>query len=269
MPHHSLAFKFSVAWLALMALLSLLADGLPLPSPDAQDLNNMLAGPSGSHWLGADSLGRDILARTVHGLRLTFLVSFASVGLALVIGTCLGISAGYIGGWYDRGLSLGLNVLLAFPPLVLIVALVAYPGNMLIKIIASLALVFVPSITRIARASTLRFARLDFVAAAKVAGLSHHRIITRELMPNVLPVLLAYAFLLLGIGALAEAGLSYLGLGMPPSVPTLGGMMAAEQARILDAPHAVFFPGLVLFLTIFAINIVGERFNAGSEGARR
>jgi peptide/nickel transport system permease protein len=252
-----------------LAVLSLGADWLPLPSPDEQDLNNMLAGPSMTHWMGADSLGRDILARMVHGLRLTFFVSFASVGLALVIGTVLGVSAGHVGGWYDRVLGLCLNVLLAFPPLVLIVALVAYPGNMMSKIIVALTVVFVPSITRIARAATLRFSRLDFVAAARVAGLSDGRIIARELMPNVLPVLLSYAFLLLGIGALAEAGLSYLGLGMPPSVPTLGGMMAAEQGRLLDAPHAVFFPGLVLFLTIFAINVVGERFNAHSEGARR
>jgi peptide/nickel transport system permease protein len=204
----------------------------------------------------------------VHGLQLTFLVSFSSVGIALVIGAALGVTSGYIGGAFDRTLGLFMNVLLAFPPLVLIVALVAYPGNVLLKIIAALALVFVPSVTRIARASTMRFARLEFIAAAKVAGLSHGRIIARELLPNVVPVLLAYAFLLLGIGALAEASLSYLGLGLPPSEPTLGGMMAAEQGRILDAPHAVFFPGLVLFITIFAINIVGEHLN-GDAGRTR
>jgi peptide/nickel transport system permease protein len=248
----------SLAWLALVAFATLGAGWLPLADPTRQSLLRMLAAPSLEWWFGTDSLGRDIFSRTVHGFRITFAVSLGSVALALVVGGALGIVAGYFRGPVERAILIAVNVLLAFPPLVLIIAMVAYPGNALVKVIIALGIVFIPAVVRIARANTLLFSEKEFMTAARAAGMSDLRLIVRELLPNLIPALLAYCLLLVAIGALAEAGLSYLGLSVPPPTPTLGQMMASEQANVLESPHAVFFPAGMLFLTIFALNLVGE-----------
>jgi peptide/nickel transport system permease protein len=131
-------------------------------------------------------------------------------------------------------------------------------------VIVALGIVFTPAVVRIARANTLRLSELEF-DAARAAGMgdAHH---LRELLPNLVPALLAYALLLVAVGALAEAGLSFLGLGVPPPAPSLGSLMASEQSRVMDAPHAVFFPALMLFLTIFALNLVGEQIQKRIDG---
>ncbi|MCX7214727.1 MAG: ABC transporter permease [Burkholderiales bacterium] len=262
----SWTYPVALAWLGLVALATLLAGWLPIEDPLKQSLENMLAAPDADRWFGADSLGRDVFSRTVHGFRVTFAVSLGSVALALMAGSVLGICAGYFRGWVERAILMGVNVLLAFPPLVLIIAMVAYPGQALLKVVLALGIVFMPAVTRIARANTLRFSEQDFVTAARAAGMSDARVIVRELLPNLVPSLLAYSLLLVAIGALAEAGLSYLGLSVPPPVPTLGAMMASEQSRVLEAPHAVFFPAAMLFLTIFALNLVGEEMQRRIDG---
>jgi peptide/nickel transport system permease protein len=248
----------AAGWLVLVVLAALFAGALPIDSPLAQDLEQMLAPPGLQHWFGADSLGRDVFARTLHGLRVTFAVSLGAVTLALLAGTALGLCAGYFRGRPERAILLGVNVLLAFPPLVLVIAATAWPGDALPKVIAALAIVFVPAVTRLARVATLRVGGQAFVLAARAAGMRPLRLICTELLPNVLPPLLAYGLLMVSLAALAEAALGFLGLGVPPPVPTLGSMMAAEQARVLEAPHAVFFPGGVLLLTTLALNLVGE-----------
>lgn len=248
----------SSIWLILVFGLSATTTWLPLDDPTKQSLMNMLGSPSAAHWFGSDSLGRDVLSRTIHGFRITCIVSLGSVAVALLIGGTLGIWAGYFGGWVDRVISVAVNVMLAFPPLVLIIAMVAYPGDALIKVIVALGIVFVPAVIRIARANTLRLAEREFVTAARAAGMSDSRLIVRELLPNLVPALLAFCLLLIAIAALAEASLSYLGLSVPPPTPTLGQMMASEQVNVLEAPHAVFFPAAMLFLTIFCLNLLGE-----------
>ena len=258
MRRYPWSFVVAVAWLGLVVMSTLLADLLPLADPLRQSLMSMLAPPDAQRWFGADSLGRDVFSRSIHGFRITLVVSLGSVGLALLVGGALGICAGFFRGWVEKAIMTGVNVLLAFPPLVLIIAMLAYPGQPLLKVIVALGIVFVPSVTRISRANTLRFAELDFVTAARAAGMGSRRIIVRELLPNLVPALLAYSLLLLAVAAVAEAGLSFLGLGVPPPSPSLGSMMAEEQSRVMDAPHAVFFPALMLFLTIFALNAVGE-----------
>ncbi|MFO1196182.1 MAG: ABC transporter permease [Burkholderiaceae bacterium] len=266
MSRAPLGYRLSLAWLALVAFAALAAPWLPIADPLRQSLPDMLAAPGAGRWFGADSLGRDVFARTVHGFRVTLAVSFGSVLLALVFGGALGIVAGYFRGWVERTIMTAVNVLLAFPPLVLVIAMVAYPGNALLKVIVALGIVFVPSVTRIARAGTLRLAALDFVTAARAAGMGHARMLWRELLPNLVPSLLAFGLLMLAVAALAEAGLSFLGLGVPPPTPTIGSMMAGEQSRALDAPHAVFLPALALFLTIFALNLVGEELRRRVDG---
>jgi peptide/nickel transport system permease protein len=266
MARTPMTFKLALAWLGLVVAATLLADWLPLRNPLSQSLPQMLAGPEPGLWFGADSLGRDVLSRTVHGFRITLVVSLASVVLALVAGTAVGVCAGYFRGRTEQGILMLIDVLLAFPPLVLVIAMVAYPGSALLKVVIALAIVFTPATTRIARANTLRFSELEFVTAARAAGMSDWRIIWRELLPNLVPPMLAYGLLLVAVAALAEAALSFLGLGVPPPAPTLGAMMAGEQSRVMDAPHAVFFPAGMLFLTIFALNLVGEEVQRRHDG---
>lgn len=245
-------------WLLVILLLTLTATWLPLKDPSSQSLMGMLAEPNGEHWLGADSLGRDIFSRIIHGFQITWAVSLGSVILGLLVGGVLGICAGFFRGWTERIILTGTNILLAFPPLVLIIAMVAYPGQALLKVIIALGIVFIPSFTRIARANTLRFSEQEFVTAARAAGMGNTRLIARELLPNLVPSLLAYSLLVLAVAAVAEAGLSFLGLGVPPPTPSLGTMMASEQANVMMAPHAVFFPAIALLVTIFALNVIGE-----------
>jgi peptide/nickel transport system permease protein len=264
-----ISVSLSLTWLALVALAALAAGWLPIEDPTKQSLLRMLAPPAVDRWFGADSLGRDVFSRTIYGFRITFAVSFGSVALGLVVGGALGIAAGYFRGPVERAILMGANVLLAFPPLVLVIAMVAYPGQPLLKVIVALGIVFMPAVTRIARANTLVFSEREFVTAARAAGMSDFRLIVRELLPNLVPALLAYCLLLVAVAALAEAGLSYLGLSVPPPTPTLGQMMASEQANVLDAPHAVFFPAGMLFLTIFALNLVGEEVQRRIDGRAR
>jgi peptide/nickel transport system permease protein len=259
-------YLLALLWLALVLLATLLADWLPMHDPMAQSLENMLASPGAQRWFGADSLGRDVFSRSIHGFRITLAVSLGSVALALLVGTVVGVCAGYFRGWIERVILMLIDVLLAFPPLVLVIAMVAYPGNALLKVIIALGIVFMPATTRIARANTLRFSELEFITAARAAGMSDLRIIWRELLPNLVPAMLAYGLLLVAIAALAEAALSFLGLGVPPPAPTLGAMMAGEQSRVMEAPHAVFFPAGMLFLTIFALNLVGEQIQRRHDG---
>ena len=197
---------------------------------------------------------------------ITLAVSLGSVALALVVGTVVGVCAGSFRGRVELVILRVIDVMLAFPPLVLVIAMVAYPGSALLKVVIALGIVFVPATTRIARANTLRFSGLEFVTAARAAGMSDMRIIWRELLPNLVPPMVAYGLLLVAVGALAEAALSFLGLGVPPPAPTLGAMMASEQSRVMDAPHAVFLPAGMLFLTIFALNLVGEEIQRRHDG---
>ena len=149
------------------------------------------------------------------------------------------------------------NVLLAFPPLVLIIAMVAYPGQALVKVIVALGIVFTPAVVRIARANTLRLSELEFVTAARAAGMGDARIILRELLPNLVPALLAYALLLVAVGALAEAGLSFLGLGVPPGTPSLGEMLAQGKNNI-DAWWISLSTFCVLVLTLLLLTFMGD-----------
>ncbi|GAA5232507.1 ABC transporter permease [Verticiella sediminum] len=258
--------RIALAWLALVCVATLAAAWLPLADPQYQSLTDMLASPSAAHWFGADSLGRDVLSRTVHGLRVTWAVSLGSVAIGLSIGSLLGICAGYFRGSVERMVLTGTNIVLAFPPLVLIIAMVAYPGQPLLKVVLALGIVFIPSFARIARANTLRYAEQEFITAARAAGMSDGRLILRELLPNLVPALLAYSLLVLAVAAVAEAGLSFLGLGIPPPTPSLGTMMSAEQATVMLAPHAVFFPAGVLFLTIYALNRLGDALQRRIDG---
>lgn len=247
-----------VAWLVLVVLAAVLSPWLPLPDPLEQDLMRMSEPPTNDRWFGSDGLGRDVFARILFGLRITLLVSIASVALGVLIGGLLGLLAGYYRGHVERWILAANNILMAFPPLVLVVALMAYPGAPLPKVILALGLVFASSFTRVTRINTLTFAQQNFVLAARATGMRNVRIMVREIGPNLVTPVMVFALLMVALAAVAEGTLSFLGLSIPPPAPTLGGMIAAEVGNMHEAPHAVFFPALVFFITIFALNRVGE-----------
>jgi peptide/nickel transport system permease protein len=245
-------------WLIVALTGAIAAPWLPLADPLNQDLMRMLEAPSAALWFGADSLGRDVLSRSLYGLRVTFLVGIGSVALGLLVGGSLGLVAGYFRGMPERIIMACNNVLLAFPPLVLAVAIMAYPGAAVPKLILILGLVLSSAFTRIARINTMQFAQQEFVVAAKAIGMRDLRIMLREILPNLVTPLMVFGLLSVALAAVAEGTLSFLGLSVPPPTPTLGSMIGSEVSSLRDAPHAVFFPAAMLFLTIFSLNRVGE-----------
>lgn len=246
--------------LAVISLVSvLMPELLPLPNPYRQRLLATLQPPSAAHLLGTDSLGRDVLARALSGLQISIVVAVGSVSGGLIIGSALGVMAGFYRGPADTVISAAMNVVLAFPPLVLATAIMAFAGASLMAVIAALGILFVPSYARIARANTLRLGEREFVLAARASGMTDARILCQEILPNLVVPLLTYSLLMVSIAIIGEGALSFLGLSIPPPRPTLGGMIAAERGNLLDAPWAVFGPAAILFLLILALNLVGDQ----------
>jgi peptide/nickel transport system permease protein len=232
---------------------------LPLPGAEATDFGNVLA-PIGTpgHWLGTDALGRDLLARCLHGGRVSLTVSLGAVGLGLVFGGALGIVAGYCGGTADAVISRCLDVLFAFPGLVLALTVASYLGPSLRNVTLAIAFYTVPAYARMARAGALRVREQNFVRAAQMFGGRGWYVGTRHILPNVLFLILTYAFVLIGIAMVIEAGLSFLGLGVPPPQPSWGQLIAMGKQDISDAPHIALVPGAFLFVTIAAFNRLGD-----------
>lgn len=246
------------AWLVGIVLAALLADALPLADPYEQDLGDMLAPPGLAHPLGADSLGRDILSRSVHAMRVSLVAGLGSVAVGLLVGGLIGMIAGYYRGRVESAAMTAMNIVLAFPPLILAIAITSAAGPPLPKVVIAIGVLFVPAFARIARANTLVYRNREFVLAAQAMGMRDARIVATEILPNLVPTLLAYSLLMVAVAIVAEASLSFLGLSVPPPTPSLGSMVASEQRNVLDAPYAVFCPAAVLFLTVLALNLVGE-----------
>lgn len=256
-------------WLVLVLFLVLAAGFLPLGDAYQQRLLQALQSPSASHWMGTDSLGRDVLARTIEGLRVSLSVGLGSVAMGLAFGGLLGLLAGYYRGWLDAGISALLTVILSFPPLILAMAIIAYAGATLGRVILALGVLFIPACARLVRAGVLRFVDREFITAARAAGQRDRYIVFRELLPNLYPPVLAYALLLVAIAVVAEASLSFLGLSVPAPQPSLGGMISAERGNLGLAPWAVFGPAAVLMATVLSLNIVGDQLQKAIDGTRR
>jgi peptide/nickel transport system permease protein len=255
-----------LAWIVTMTLASALAPVLPIQDPDAQDLMNVLQSPRAGHWFGTDSLGRDIFARAIYGLRVTLIVSIGSVLIGLVLGGGAGMLAGYFRGATDRALMAFNNTLLAFPAVVLVVAVMAYPGDALLKVTGVLGIVFAGTFARMARVNTRSLARQDFVTAARAMGMGHARVLVREIAPNLMPALTVFALIMIALAAVAEGTLAFLGLSVQPPTPTLGGMVSSEAASLREAPHAALLPALLLYLTVLSLHSLGERLQRRADG---
>ncbi|MGE0394177.1 MAG: ABC transporter permease [Vicinamibacterales bacterium] len=230
---------------------------LPL-DPVTQDLALRLAGPSWGHPFGLDELGRDILARLVTGARVSLLVGGVVVGVSALAGVALGAIAGYAGGLVDDAISRVMDVLLAFPGLLLAIALVAVLGPSLGHVVLALSLIGWVGYARLVRGHVLRAREWDFVQAARALGASTPRILVRHILPSALPAITVQATLGMGAAILSEASLSFLGLGVQPPAPSWGTMLNNGRVHLLDAPHLTVVPGLAIAVLVLGFNFLGD-----------
>jgi peptide/nickel transport system permease protein len=248
----------SLAFLLALGLLALCA---PLIAPypvTAQDVDNTLAGPSAAHLLGTDDLGRDVFSRMVHGGAATLYASGLAVGIGLLLGLPVGLLAGYSGGWIDDGISRFIDALLSFPSIVLAIAVTGALGIGLTNGMIAVGIVFSPQIARLVRARALVVRQELYVDAARCFGASTARILWRHVLPNTVQPVIVQVTLLLAAALLAEASLSFLGLGIQPPQPSWGSMLARAYQNMELAPEQMYPPGLAILLTALAFNTLGE-----------
>jgi peptide/nickel transport system permease protein len=251
-------FYAGVAVLILLAASSLLAPLLAPHDPLQQSLDKDLLAYSSDHPLGTDKLGRDILSRTIYGGRISLLTGIATVLISLVIGVAAGSLSGYLGGWLDLLLMRLVDILMAFPGILLAIALTAVLGPGLDHVILALCLIGWTGYARLVRGEILSLREREFVQAARGLGAPPRRIIIRHLIPNLLPPLLIQATFGLAAAIVAEGSLSFLGLGVEPPTPSWGSMLNDGRQFLLVAPHLTTYPGLALMFTVLALNIVGD-----------
>jgi peptide/nickel transport system permease protein len=243
----------------LLVIIALLAPWISPADPAAQNLPARLRAPSPSHWMGTDELGRDILSRVFYGARISLFVAVSVVLGCGLTGLTLGMLAGYHGGVFDRIVNLLLiNAFLSFPGVLLAIAFAAFFGPGIGKVILALIITGWAGYARLARAQVLKAKELEFVLAARSLGASHFRILLRHLLPNILQPVLIQATIGMAGAILAEATLSFLGLGVLAPLPSWGAMLNDARNHLFDAPHMVVFPALAVLLAVLAFNLLGD-----------
>ena len=226
--------------------------------PNAQDIAAAIDGPSSSHWLGTDQLGRDIATRLMYGARISLLIGVLAVGIGLLFGVPLGMIAGYYGGWADLAISRFADMMFAFTSILLALTLVAVLGVSLQNVIIAVGISVVPVIIRLVRSSVLSLREEPYVEAARALGASNLRIITRHVFRNSLTPVLVHGTLSIGVSILLAAGLGFLGLGVQSPTAEWGTMLGEGRQFIFSAPHLTTFPGIAIFLSIRAFNLLGD-----------
>jgi peptide/nickel transport system permease protein len=252
--------KLAIAGLVIivaLVLCALLAPWLAPFDPNAPDLDGDLEPPNGAHIMGQDELGRDILSRAIWGTRASMLVGFTVVGISLFFGVLIGSIAGYAGGLVDSFIMRIVDVLLAFPGILLAIAVAGILGPSLGNVIIALCLLGWVGFARLVRGQILSVREREYVVAARVTGAGPFRIVTRHVLPNVLAPVIVQATFGIATTILAEASLSFLGLG-PQNVPTWGGMLNNGVDYLMFAPHLSIFPGLMVMITVLAFNFLGD-----------
>jgi peptide/nickel transport system permease protein len=254
-------YKPGVVALVFLGLLSILAIAPGLFEPYSYteiDLTRRGEGPSMEHPMGFDMVGRDLLSRLIRGTRVAFLVGMSATAIALTIGVTVGATAGYFGGMVDSILSRIVDSIMAFPLIVLLITLAAVVGPGVRTTVFVIGLTVWAQYARVVRAEVLSVRERDFVTAARSAGASDPRIIFRHILPNVLGPVIVLASLAVGGIIILEAALSFLGLGVQPPTPSWGGMLADARPFITTYPHMPIFPGVMIFLTVIAFNLLGD-----------
>lgn len=243
---------------ALVSGSALLAPWLMPFDPAAQELARRLDGPTASHLFGLDELGRDILSRVLLGARVSLLVGVTVVGISASVGTMVGAIAGYVGGALDTIISRLMDVLMAFPGILLAIALVAVLGPSLTNVVLALVVIGWVSYARLVRGQVLRAREFDYVIAARALGAGTPRILVQHVLPTALPALTVQATLGMAGAILSEAALSFLGLGVQPPTPSWGTMINGGRGHLLDAPHLTIFPGIALAIVVLGFNFLGD-----------
>lgn len=249
----------SLVIILLVLVCAIFSELVATHDPIATDFDATFAGISTDHFLGTDNLGRDTFSRVVHGARTAIIVGLISVGIGLAIGMPYGLLAGYLGGWKDEFLMRVMDALYAFPAILLALIVIAALGTGVTNVMIAIGVVFVPVLARLVRGSTLSVKEMDFVLAAESTGASAPRVIFRHIMPNVLAPVIVQASLAVGFAIIAEAGLSFLGLGTQPPDPSWGSMLGAAQRFLLTGEgQLAIYPGLAIVLTVLAFNLLGD-----------
>jgi peptide/nickel transport system permease protein len=267
----------AIGWLAFVVLAALLAPFLPIDDPEALAEGSYLP-PSSNHWFGTDGSGRDVFSRVIWGGRASLLVGVGAVTIGLVVGGVLGLVAGYFRGASETVLTTLFDAMLAFPQLVLALALVAVFASgeevsttrRLVVLIGSLGIVAIPILGRITRANTLVWSQREFVTAALSLGARSRRVVWREVLPNVLPAMFSISLLGIAVAIVAEGGLSLLGVGVQPPMPSWGNIISENRNNVAASPWVIAFPTLFIFFTVLSLNFLGDvlraRFDVRESG---
>jgi len=259
----------SLVFLSALFVLAILAPVIAPYAPTAQNVNDTLAEPSWRHILGTDDLGRDVFSRLIHGAPATLYASLLAVSVACVIGIPVGLLAGFLGGWVDDGISRVIDTLMSFPGIVLAIGVTGALGIGLTNSMLAVGIVFSPQLARLVRAQTLVVKQELYVDAARCFGASLPRIIIRHIAPNAIQPVIVQVTLLLAVALLAEASLSFLGLGVQPPQPSWGAMLARAYNYMEIAPEQMYPPGIAILLTALSFNTLGEALRVALDPTRK
>ena len=245
-------------WLMLVALAAVAAPLLTPYAYDVQVLRDAYQPPSGAHWLGTDEFGRDLLTRLIYGARTSLSVSATAIAISVACGMTLGAAAAWFGGWFDRAVTVVVDLTWSFPEILIALILVAIIGPGTTGTMIAISVAYLAQFTRLTRAQILTLKGETFIEAARSLGASNAHILFRHLLPNALAPVLVSAMLATGDAIILEATLGFFGLGAQPPVPSWGGMMSAGSALVFKAPWIIIYPGLAVAITVVAINLYGD-----------
>ncbi len=248
-----------VAFLAIAILSAIFARQIA-PYDPISDMNfrQALKPPSAEHWLGTDDYGRDVLSRLLYGVRASLAIAILVVLISSLVGTALGLVAGYFQGWVDSAIMRLVDTLMAYPTLLLAIAIVGINGPGTLSVVIALSVTYLPRFIRLIRGATLTLRSTDYVQAARALGATHNRAVNRHVLPNVIHLVITQASIYFAYAILAEAALSFLGLGVPAPYPSLGGMLDAGRRYMHQAPWLSVIPGLMISMLVLAINLLGD-----------
>lgn len=271
-----LTFRLSVLWFAMVVISAGTAQWWPVPPFDRMDWDHLSAFPGTRstdivfqnnneletneyiYWLGTDTMGRDMVSRLIYGARISLVVGFCSPLIGFFVGGLLGCLAGFFRGRFESFIVATMDIILAFPGLVLLLVVTFYLGPSLQNLVTTLGFLTIPAFSRVARAKTLAISDLEFVQAARLSGAGNLTILFREIIPNIVIPLAIYGLLVAAFMIMAEGALSFLGLGVPAPTPSWGQMIAAGREMIDEAPHISMIPAGIMFLTVLSFNLIGD-----------
>lgn len=242
----------------ILIITAIFAPVIATHSPTDQTIVNRYQAPTADHWLGTDELGRDIFSRIVYGARISIQIGLFTVGISMIIGVLLGGIAGYFGRWIDLIIMRLIDILMAFPSILMAIALVAVLGPSLQNAMIAIGIVGIPQFARIVRSAVLSVKETEYIEAARAIGAKHKRILMQHVLPNCLAPIIVQATLGIGTAILDAAGLSFLGLGAQPPTPEWGAMLSDGRSALQTAPWVVAFPGIAIFLVVLGFNLFGD-----------